>query len=346
MKEKERLSNIELLRIISMFFILLSHFSSHGNFIIDSISINSIFIEFIQILGKIGVNIFILISGFFLIEKKEFNIRKLIILWFQILFYSLTMSIIYFIIKGKINYIILIKSILPITSNYWWFASTYFVLFMLYPYLNKMANSLTKREYKNLLVLLTIIWCIIPTLTTRTINCNNLLWFIYLYLLSGYYKKNLTSTIKINIKKYTIITLLSLIICILIITISGLLNIDYKLFFGIQKLPTLIVSLLLFILFNNLRINNNKLINNIAKCTFGIYLIHDNYIYRKILWQQIFKVNKYFNYNIIHFICYTFIVVIIIFTICGIIEYLRSKLEKKAVLYIEKKKVHHEKNFK
>ena len=60
-----RQSNIELLRIIAMIFIIAHHFAVHGgfNFSTDIITVNSLWIQFIKIGGKIGVNIFVLISG-------------------------------------------------------------------------------------------------------------------------------------------------------------------------------------------------------------------------------------------------------------------------------------------
>ena len=74
---KNRNSNIEILRIISVFMILFSHYSVH-NGITNSdlpIGINRYLLE-ISILGNIGVIIFVLISGYFSINKKNpFNIK-------------------------------------------------------------------------------------------------------------------------------------------------------------------------------------------------------------------------------------------------------------------------------
>ena len=67
-----RQSNIELLRIITMFFIVAHHFAVHSgfDFPVNTISINRLWIQFIQIGGKIGVDIFVLISFVF---KKIIN---------------------------------------------------------------------------------------------------------------------------------------------------------------------------------------------------------------------------------------------------------------------------------
>lgn len=70
MKEKTRNSSIELLRIISMLMIILSHCCIHG---LDSLSskyfINNFFTT-VFFLGNLGVIIFMLITGYYTIESK------------------------------------------------------------------------------------------------------------------------------------------------------------------------------------------------------------------------------------------------------------------------------------
>ena len=149
---KKRESNIELLRILSMFMIIGHHFSVHGKFIVEETSfINNIWIQLLFSGGKIGVNIFIIISGFFLINSKKVNINKLIKLLAQLFFYSIIIFIIFvlfriepFEIKGLIKHIL--------GYPVWWFAKAYLILYLFHPYINKFLNSLSKAEYKKLIV--------------------------------------------------------------------------------------------------------------------------------------------------------------------------------------------------
>ena len=85
--KKERNSNLELLRIIAMLFIVASHFAFHGfgslgsfnevNFIIANS--NNYLIYFLGMLGKIGVDVFVIISAYFMINSK-FTFKKLLTL--------------------------------------------------------------------------------------------------------------------------------------------------------------------------------------------------------------------------------------------------------------------------
>lgn len=87
-KKSDRQSNIELLRIISMFFVLVVH----SNYMGVSILYNSpytieTFIRFLaEAIAIIGVNCFVLISGYFGIHL---NIRKILHFIFIVYFYSL-----------------------------------------------------------------------------------------------------------------------------------------------------------------------------------------------------------------------------------------------------------------
>ncbi|OUM68412.1 hypothetical protein PIROE2DRAFT_3857 [Piromyces sp. E2] len=89
-KPKKRSSNFELLRIISMFLIVIHHFSFHGdmNFDTKKVTLNRLWVQFLVFTGKIGVSIFILISGYFLVNSKGVKINKLLKLELQMVSYS------------------------------------------------------------------------------------------------------------------------------------------------------------------------------------------------------------------------------------------------------------------
>ena len=85
-REEKRDSNIECLRTIAMLLIIAHHFSVHGkiSFSTSAICINKFWLQFLQMGGKIGINIFILISGYFLINAQKIKISKILKLWLQI----------------------------------------------------------------------------------------------------------------------------------------------------------------------------------------------------------------------------------------------------------------------
>ena len=76
-KTMERLSNFEILRIISMLLIICHHFALYSGcrYPSSTITMNSVFIQFLSYGGQLGVNLFVLISGYFLV-KNEFKVKK------------------------------------------------------------------------------------------------------------------------------------------------------------------------------------------------------------------------------------------------------------------------------
>ena len=69
----KRDSNFELLRIICMVLIVIHHFSVHGGYFTETqgtLPFNATLIDLFAMGGRLGVNIFVLISGYFLINSK------------------------------------------------------------------------------------------------------------------------------------------------------------------------------------------------------------------------------------------------------------------------------------
>ena len=155
--QKNRNSNIELLRIISMIMIVFSHYSVHSKINIESmpISFNRFFLEIISV-GNIGVIIFVLITGYYNIEKnKVFRIDKIIILVLQVVFYSVVLYFLLVIFKQiDFNFINMVKAILPISFKQYWFITAYISLYIIMPFLNIFLKSISKKQYSIFLIVI------------------------------------------------------------------------------------------------------------------------------------------------------------------------------------------------
>ena len=90
-KNVERDSNFELLRIVAMLMIIGHHLALYGAPCDDPsyISPNILLCQFIQGGGKLGDNIFILITGYFSITTDKVNYLKIYRLWKQMVFFML-----------------------------------------------------------------------------------------------------------------------------------------------------------------------------------------------------------------------------------------------------------------
>lgn len=340
--KEQRQSNVELLRIIAMLMIIAHHFSIHGGFetIPNIPPFNSLWIHFILIGGKIGVDIFILISGYFMVSNIKSVTSKAIKIWLQLFFYSIIIFIFSVVfLGGELNKYTLIHAIFPAYNNKWWFASIYFVLLLISPFLNILFNSLNKQKYQLLIVLLFVIWSFIPTLSTKELASSYLLWFIFLYATGGYLKLHLAKQKKSGFF-YIGLGCILIVVTFIASAILKSLGTRFPLFalysnilYEMQSVPILIISILMLLGFLNMNIKSNRFINTIASSTFGIYLIHDHEVIRNLLWKNIFHVTDYSNRKI--FIPYSIFVIVIVFISCSAIELLRQFIfEKNYTKYV------------
>ena len=156
---------------------------------------------FLKIASYCAVNCYGMISGYVMYDKK-FKYSNIIYLYFQVLFYTLTIgAIFYFIMPDCVSKKQMIQYLIPIFNCYWYFTA-YFALFFIIPFLNKMIKNLSDKEVKILLITITVIYSALPTLFYNQIfNLNagySFIWLMFLYL-TGACIKRLSSTINYHI---------------------------------------------------------------------------------------------------------------------------------------------------
>jgi hypothetical protein len=324
-----RNSNIEILRILSMFLIVMHHYSFHGGFTLDPniITINKVIVQFLAAGGKLGVDCFVLITGYFLI-KSSFKIEKLIKLWFSVFTYSSAIYII-FSMSGLIDfsYKQAIKSFFPIIFSEYGFATSYVLLYIFSPYLNVLINAIDKKKHFNLIILLVLFWSVIPTITTVDLDFSSLGWFSTLYIMAAYFRlypnkwiDNFRVNILLSISMYVLILLSILLFDFIGIRINTF-GIHATYLTGINKIPTLACAVTLFLGFKNLNIENVKYIEIISSTMFGVYLIHDNNFVRHFLWIDVFRNSAYYQSS--YLIFHSTIVIFSVFFICIAIDQTR-----------------------
>lgn len=339
--EKNRQSNIECLRILAMLLIVAHHFSVHGggNFL-EQFTTNYVWTEFISSGGKVGVNLFVLITGYFCINKNP-KISNIIFLWLNTFFYSTSLYLIFLCFGREFNLSECIKAFIPFTFNQYWFVTCYATLFILIPFINIFTRNATKEQYFKLLVILLVLWSVIPSLIFIPPLYGNkwyfssLGWFILLYLVSGYIRLyGLTRKIT-NKKLFTITGIMLFVIFVWIIFC----NIQFSIgntwwrhlfyFSEMNSITIFLISVSIFCLFLKIQVNNNYIINFIASCMFGVYLIHDNNYVRPWLWKNFWEVSNHMSIPSLKFILWSIYVICTTFVICIFIEALKKLLFNK-----------------
>lgn len=326
-KIKKRDSNLELLRIISIILIIAHHYVLYGGLKDINFGFNTIITKFLITGGKIGVNCFVLISGYFLINSK-FKVEKLLKLILEVFFYSIIITtILYTFNLVQINIIDIIKSIMPIVFGKYWFITAYVGMYICFPFINNFIKNISKDKYKVFLIALSIMLIIIPTFTTANFIFSNFTWIVFMYMIGAYirlypnkYTEYKGKALCISVILYCVIVIISVLFAFL----GNNINIFAKASNYFAKVNSIFIvpcSIFLFIYFKNKKIEYNQFINNIAKCSFGIYCIHENNFIRNLIWKQLLKTDTYANSNIL--IIHAILSIFIVFTICCIIDLLR-----------------------
>lgn len=343
---KERKSNFELLRILAIVFIIFYHFRVHSEFFWRSevFSVNRLWTLFVSVGGKAGVDIFVLISGYFLCTKENIKIKKVIKLYSQIFFYS---YITFFIFKLwgilPISDFQTQAYLMPITNGRWWFASTYFLLFIFSPFINKVISVCDRKQHRNLILLMMLCWCIVPTFLNTSFLGSKLTWFVFLYVFAAYIRKYTNDdTPRFSSGRwFAFSAFLWMLIFGTAFIFSYLAqgNMDYKeyvdYFYDMNKLPLFMLAVSLFMAFKNLNIKHSRFINTVSATTFGIYLIHDNSFMRDFLWLHLFRCKDFKHSDLL--IPYSIFCVVVIFIAAALIDYLRIRfIEKPWLKFVDR----------
>ncbi|MEE1076684.1 MAG: hypothetical protein UHY68_05410 [Acutalibacteraceae bacterium] len=347
MKKKERQSGIELLRIIAMLQIIYLHLYQYGGLRTASLGageLNGFITTFIWSFCRAPVDLFIMITGYFMITAK-FDIKKTAkragTTYGAMIFYSIGISVIYFIINpDKVNAVSVAKALFPLTSKTWYFLSNYIVILLLTPFINRMLVSLTKKQYLYFVGIIFFVMSIWSTLAgVKGLNGvfridkivdpyygKSLGGFLLCYFIGGYLR--LFVPCKRNEYKQYDVNIWYLILFILLcITDLGLKYTfeQYSKVFGMFNNPLVVFEAVFLILFFRDFKFTSKYVNLIAGTTLGIYAIHEHAYVREWLWKVIsFKDKSLYDTPL--YLILVLLGCVVVFVGCGSIEFIRLKI--------------------
>ena len=235
----------------------------------------------------IAVNLYALLTGYLCINRR-WNIQRYVELWITVCFYSITLFIPVILIGEQM---LGIRSTLlhinPCTSGYWYF-NAYTGLFVIIPFLNKGLNSLSQRDYRNLTILLLLIYSFLGCWKPDHIAQNgyNAIWLIILYVVGGY--------IKLHRPTIPAWILIGLAMSGMLVNFSLEFNnstIARNLLWSYASIFTFMASFAVFLLSIKISIRSKRLTTFLkwaAPSAFGVYLIQCH----PFIWQKLANILK------------------------------------------------------
>lgn len=285
---RERTSNFEILRIISMCGIIAIHYLA-GH--LGGMVVNPVFPSFDWFLSQVVysiacplVNCFVLISGYFLINRNTFSLRRSIELIIITMFYGMVGYCIG-LLTGTASVSIknIIFAAIPFFAGKRWFVETYIILILLAPFINKILLAIDKKSFQILLVVQTLIfsgWYSLGLSAPLLDDGYGIINFVTLYLVGAYCKLYGEELFLWKIKRCYL--MLGYIICTLITFV-----LSYFIYpFGYAFITNVIGSVFVFIYFARLQVGCNQRINAISAAAFDVYFVHsDMYTSRLLIYE-------------------------------------------------------------
>ena len=348
-----RLPNFEILRVLAMFLIIVGHFFVHGlrgegngvmlsydgKSVLDTVSFG--IAQSLWVFSSISVNLYVLISGYFLVQSKA-KWGKIPSIWTQTAFYSVCIYLLFavvglggviFSVKDFVSSVMVVRYG-AVADRTYWFVAQYIGLLALSPFLNRLVAGMTKVEYRTLIVILLLLDFSFGYVFYGNVYSGGqtLFHFISIYFIAGY------------IRHYQLFGTWSkrklLGVCAVVIVAVVALDYIYCLAHCIKHQETfqlqlssrylnyngipLVLAVLLFCVVQRVPIGDNRLVRflvAIAPFSFGVYLIHDNIYVRGWLWRV---VTSYVSFSPSNVVLCSLSVAASIYAVCTGIDMLRA----------------------
>lgn len=266
-----RESGFELLRIVAMSCIVMHHFILHAH-LFDLVGMPDL--RAFESVALIGVNLFLFISGYFMIRLSWRSLLQFVgmVVFFLVITVAINMCTgvdynahhLMFMICG------------PVSASPWWFIQFYFVLMMFSPLLNGSLKAMSDRQ----LLVTTAIVLFVNLYSCGTIwnmanrNGYSLTNFLTCYVVGAALCRFRERVNQISLSK--------LLTCLIAVTaVNMALWAGYYDTIHVNRLagysfPLLYAeTVLVFMLFMRVRIGSVAWINRLAACAFGVYMLQD-----------------------------------------------------------------------
>ena len=331
----KRESNFEVMRTIAMFFIVVYHCLTHGvgdGYSFSTSSLVSLanlgFSDLLLVFSSISVNLYVMVSGYFLADLN-FKLSRILRTWLNACFYSCVITLLFFSLSlTPFSVVVLGKSFFPLSTDAYWFVTQYIGLLILSPFLALLVRQLTYWQYVGLLIggafLCLSIIPDFPLGKRFYVAHGNSVWsFAYLFLIAGFVRHHL--------KEVSMGKLLIVIMFVVLLTMASECFLGWQCdgvhlyWFNYNALP-FVLSVLLFVFFRQVRIPESGIWNmmvKVAPYTFGVYLIHDHLLVREWLWN-IVGLSSWCDSPL--FLLIVMGLCLLLFVVCALIDSLRKKL--------------------
>ena len=260
MKTRQRESGVELLRIFALFSVIMIHYCDKAIPLINN-SLNMNVMLLSRSISSCAVDVFILISGFFMVKSNKRVVGKPL------------------------------SRLIPAS----YYPILFVVLYIISPYINALLTSLSKKALRNFIIITFLLFSVWPTIVDVTQEMFDYKWFglspigawgnqqgfnivnfILLYCIGAWLRLN---EVSIATRRKNLIWIFVVVVSIFgwSLVCSHLYKQGMRSSWVYHNPLVIIYSVLLFLFFNSLHFTNS-FVNYLAKLVFLCFLIHSGVI--------------------------------------------------------------------
>lgn len=338
------MANLELLRCVAMMMVIVLHYLGKGKLLPDltggELDVTGAAAWLLEAFCIVAVNVYMLISGFFLCTSS-FKLSRLLQLLLQVWLYSVVFGILGaatgMIAETPVDTHYFLTLIFPISMEHYWFLTAYIFLYLLLPFVGTAVKRMTKRQLQTALALLLITFCalksILPLRLEKDAMGYDCLWYLCVFLTAAYIRRFGMAFLEKRRRAVCLYVGCSLLafagtmVLRIVFVRTGSLGRMTGMCMEYNHILPFLAAVGLFGAFVKTEIKGkiSGVINRVAPYTLGVYLLHEN-LGLRYTWQNWFGADRISNVG--ELLLGTFLAVLGVF-VCGILaDMLRAGLLK------------------
>lgn len=321
---------IDLLRIVSMFLVVLLHVLGQGGIlgVAKEGSVNFKIAWLLETAAFCAANCYALISGYVGVGTRH-KYANILNLYLEVVFYTVLVVLGFkYYMPDVLSEGVFIRALFPFVYNQYWYFTAYFCVFFFMPFMNKLLLSLNKNELRTLAITIFALFTLLPMFFACDVFSlgwgYSSLWIGALYLFGGCLKLLEAG------KQKKAVYIGIYVFCVLVSWLNKFLLPYPKNAFLLNYIsPTILLaaaSLLIFFSKLTFRKWSIRLISFFSPLAFGVFLFHTHpYIWHHWLYNRYIG---FIEFSPLKLALSVVLASLVIWFVCSIVDFIRHLLFK------------------
>lgn len=194
--QTERNYGIDLLRLISMFYVLVLHALGRGGVLDNTVRLSAQyqFSWFMQLWSFCAVDIFALISGYvgYSEKTKKYNYANYLVMWLQVVAYSVGLALLFYLYNPElVTRQQLLRMFFPVSNQLYWYFNAYTGLFFVIPLINNAVRQSSRDDLRKAFLGCILLFSVLEFIIGgfKLERGYSFAWLVILYFLGATIKK-------------------------------------------------------------------------------------------------------------------------------------------------------------